>query len=101
MKPVELIIKARDEASSIFGTMQGKLTAIGAAIATYFGFSAFAGAVKGAADLEAKLSEVKAVSGATASEMKALRQAAEDAGAATKFTATESADAWATWPALA
>lgn len=93
MKPVELIIKARDEASSIFGTMQGKLAAIGAAIATYFGFSAFAGAVKGAADLEAKLSEVKAVSGATASEMKALRQAAEDAGASTKFTATESADA--------
>ncbi len=51
------------------------------------------GAVKGAADLEAKLSEVKAVSGATAAEMVLLRRAAEDAGATTKYTATEAADA--------
>ena len=66
---------------------------VASAIAGYFGISAFVGAVKGAADLEAKLSEVKAVSGATAEEMKLLRKAAEDAGAATKFTATEGADA--------
>jgi len=93
IKPVELIIRAKDEASSILGGVHGKLTAIAAAIASYFGVTAFIGAVKGAADLEAKLSEVKAVSGATASEMVMLRKAAEDAGATTKFTATEAATA--------
>ena len=93
MKPVEILIKARDEASGVFGTMGGKVAAVGAAIAGYFGVSAFVGAVKGAADLEAKLSEVKAVSGASAEQMVLLRKAAEAAGATTKFTATEGADA--------
>jgi len=93
IKPVEILIKARDEASGVFGALQGKLAGIGVAIAGYFGISAFAGAVRGAADLEAKLSEVKAVSGASAEEMKLLRKAAEDAGATTKYTATEGADA--------
>lgn len=93
IKPVEILIKARDEASGIFGSMGAKVAAVGVAIAGYFGISAFAGAVRGAADLEAKLSEVKAVSGATAADMVLLRQAAEAAGATTKFTATEGADA--------
>jgi TP901 family phage tail tape measure protein len=93
MNPVEIVIKARDEASSIFSALGSKVVAVGATIAGYFGISAFVGAVKGAADLEAKLSEVKAVSGATAAEMVLLRKAAEDAGATTKFTATEGADA--------
>ncbi len=93
MNPVEIIIKAKDEASSVFSSMGAKLAAVGASIAAYFGISAFVGAIKGAGDLEAKLSEVKAVSGATAEEMVALRQAAEAAGASTKFTATEAADA--------
>ena len=93
IKPVEILIKARDEASGIFGTLQGKVAAVGVAIAGYFGISAFIGAVKGASDLEAKLSEVKAVSGATAAEMVLLRNAAEQAGSTTKFTATEGADA--------
>lgn len=93
IKPVEILIKARDEASGIFGTLQGKVAAVGVAIAGYFGISAFIGAVKGASELEAKLSEVKAVSGATVAEMVLLRKAAEDAGATTKFTATEGADA--------
>lgn len=93
IKPVEILIKARDEASGIFGTLQGKVVGLGVAIAGYFGINAFIGAVKGASDLEAKLSEVKAVSGATADEMVKLRKAAEDAGASTKYTATEAADA--------
>lgn len=93
LKPIEILIKARDEASGIFGALQGKVAAVGIAIAGYFGISAFIGAVKGASELEAKLSEVKAVSGATAAEMVLLRKAAEDAGATTKFTATEAADA--------
>lgn len=93
INPVEIIIRAKDEASGIFSSMGSKVAAVGASIAAYFGVNAFIGAVKGAADLEAKLSEVAAVSGATAAEMVQLRQAAEAAGASTKFTATEAADA--------
>ena len=92
-KPVDILIRAKDEASGIFSSMGSKVAAVGAAIAGYFGISAFIGAVKGAADLESKLSEVKAVSGATTAEMVLLRKAAEDAGATTKYTATEAADA--------
>lgn len=93
VKPISILIKARDEASGIFSSLQGKAAAVGLAIASYFGISSFIGAVKGAAELEAKLAEVRAVSGATAAEMVLLRKAAEDAGATTKFTATEGADA--------
>lgn len=93
IKPIEILIRAKDEASSVFGSLQSRAAAVGAAIVGYFGFSAFVGAVKGAADLEAKLSEVQAVSGASADEMARLRQAAEAAGATTKFTATEGAEA--------
>lgn len=93
VKPISILIKARDEASGIFSSLQGKVAAVGLAVASYFGISSFIGAVKGATELEAKLSEVKAVSGATAAEMVLLRKAAEDAGATTKFTATEGADA--------
>lgn len=93
MKPIELIIRAKDEASSVFDGLKGKLATIGAALAGYFGIQAFAGAVKGAAELEAKLSEVAAVSGASADDLERLRTAAEQAGATTKYTATEAADA--------
>ena len=93
IKPVEILIKARDEASGIFGSLQSKVAAVGVAIAGYFGISAFVGAVKGAAELEAKLSEVKSVSGATAAEMVLLRKAAEDAGGSTKYSALEGAEA--------
>lgn len=93
IKPIELIIRAKDEASSVFGSMQSKVAAVGAAIAGYFGVQAFAGAVKGAADLEAALSEVRAVSGGTADEMVRLRAAAEAAGSNTQYTATEAATA--------
>ncbi len=92
-KPIELIIKARDEASGVLGSLQGKLTAVGAAVAAYFGVSAFVGAVKGAADLEEGMSRVQAATGASAAEMAKLRQAAEDAGANTKYTSTEAAAA--------
>lgn len=93
IKPVEILITAKDKASSVFDSLKGTAIAAGVAIAGYFGIKAFAGAVQGAAELEAKLSEVRAVSGATASEMQALRKAAEDAGATTRYTATEAAGA--------
>ena len=76
-----------------FSRIGPAVAAIGASIAGYFGISSFASAVKGAADLEAKLSEVKAITGATAEQMTLLRKAAEDAGATTKYTATQAAEA--------
>jgi TP901 family phage tail tape measure protein len=92
-KPIEILINAKDNASSVFGSLQTKVAAVGAAIATYFGVNAFVGIVSGAADLETAMSRVQAATGATGEEMQALRQAAEDAGANTKFTSTEAAGA--------
>lgn len=53
----------------------------------------FGGAVTSAKDFESELSQVKAVSGATADELKLMRQAAEDASKTTKFSAAEAAGA--------
>lgn len=93
IKPIEILINAKDNASSVFSSLQGKVAAVGAAIATYFGISAFTNIVKGAADLEQGMSRVQAATGATAEEMAKLRKAAEDAGANSKFTSTEAAAA--------
>lgn len=93
IKPIQILINAKDNASAVFGSLQAKVAAVGAAIAGFFTVRAFTGAVQGAAELQAKLAEVQAVSGATAGELEALRAAAESAGATTKFTATEAADA--------
>ena len=45
-------------------------------------------------DFEAMMSQVKAISGATGSDFTALTQKAQQMGASTKFTATESAEAF-------
>lgn len=87
--PIDVIVRLK----LLTDGFLGNLKAAGAAVAAYLGFAAFAGGVRGAAELEAALSEVKAVSGATADEMKALRTAAEAAGSSTKYTATEAAGA--------
>ncbi|ASM75881.1 phage tail tape measure protein [Vitreoscilla filiformis] len=94
--PIDIILRLRLLADGVMSGLSGigaKVTAVAAAVTTYFTSKLFAGAVSSAADLEAKLSEVKAVSGASAQEMQALRKAAEDAGATTKYSATEAATA--------
>ena len=50
-KPIEILINAKDNASAVFGSLQTKVVAVGAAIATNFGINAFVGVVKGAAEL--------------------------------------------------
>lgn len=92
-KPIEILINAKDNASGVFSSLQAKVATVGAAIAAYFGVSAFANVVKGAADFEQGMSRVQAATGASADEMARLRGAAEDAGASTKFTSTEAAGA--------
>lgn len=56
--------------------------------------AAVAAAVKTTADFDSSMSKVKAVSGATGAEFEALRTKAREMGAATKFSATEAADAF-------
>ena len=79
----------------VFGRFKGAIVAVGAALGITFvaskikGF--FSDAVSGAQEFEEQLSTVKAVSGATAEDMDALRAAAEKMGAETKYTATEAA----------
>ena len=51
-------------------------------------------AVKTAAEFEAAMSNVQAISGASASEIEKLSQKAEEMGKKTKFSASESADAF-------
>lgn len=76
---------AHSKAMTQVGT--GMLVA-GAAIAAGIGL-----AVKSYADFDKELSQVKAVSGATASEMNSLSNAALKAGADTKYSASEAANA--------
>lgn len=90
---VEIVIGARDEASGVLSSLTAKMAGFASLVASYFGVSLFSSAVKGAADLEEGMSRVQAASAATAQEMDALRKAATDAGATTKFTATEAASA--------
>jgi len=93
IKPIEIIIRLKDEFSSMLGSTQAKLAAVATAVAGFFGITLFAGAVKSAAEFEAALSRVKAATGATSEEMALLKQAAEDAGANTKYTSVEAAEA--------
>lgn len=93
MKPIEILINAKDNASGVFDRLSGKLKVVGAAIAGYFGIKAFAGIVEGARDFEQAMSRVQAATGGSAQEMAALSKAAQDAGANTKFTSVEAAGA--------
>lgn len=66
--------------------------AIGAVSTALMGVGGYA--VKVGSDFEAAMSKVEAISGATAEQMGALTQKAKDMGASTKFSATESAQAF-------
>lgn len=92
-KPIQIVINAKDNASAVFGRLEGKIKAVGIAVAGYFGIRAFAGGVQGAADLEAAMSRVKAATDGTAEEMQALTKAAQSAGSSTKYTSVEAAGA--------
>ena len=53
-----------------------------------------AAAVKAGSDFESAMSKVEAISGAAGSDLEALREKAKEMGASTKFSATESANAF-------
>lgn len=93
MKPIQILINAKDNASKVFDSLQAKVAAVGAAILGYFGIQAFAGMVSGAADFEAAMSRVQAATGATKEEMAQLTKLAKDAAAESGFSNVETADA--------
>ncbi|MCY7572449.1 phage tail tape measure protein [Bacillus pumilus] len=74
--------------SSQMGLVQKAALAVGGAVVVGIGASA-----KAAANFEQQMSAVKAVSGATASEMKTLTDLAIKLGESTSFSATETAQA--------
>lgn len=88
-----ILITARDEASSVFTSLQAKVAGVAAAVAGYFGAKLFGDAVSSAREFETAMSRVEAASGATGDELDALRQAAEQAGASTQYTSVEAAAA--------
>lgn len=89
----KIIITAKDEASAVFTSLQAKVAGIAAAIGTYFGARMFGDALGSARDFEAAMSRVQAASGASGAELAALKTAAEQAGATTKYTSAEAAGA--------
>ena len=93
IKPIQILINAKDNASAVFSSLQAKVAAVGTAILGYFGIQAFAGVVRGAADFEAAMSRVQAATGASAEEMAKLTKLAKDAAASSGFSNVETADA--------
>ena len=89
----QIIISAKDEASSVFSGLKAHAGKIAAAIAGYFTGKLFGDAIGSARDFETAMSAVQAASGATGAELQALRAAAEEAGASTKYSAVEAANA--------
>lgn len=76
-----------------FGAIQQAIVAAGIAKALKEIGEAYMECVNIAGDFEEKMSNVEALSGATAEEMAALAAEAKELGATTKFTAGEAADA--------
>lgn len=93
LKPIQILINAKDEASAVFDKLQSKVAAVGAAILGYFGVRAFSGIVSSAADFEQAMSRVQAATGASAAEMDRLRAAAESAAVGTQYSTVETAAA--------
>ena len=86
-----ILITAKDEASSVFGSLQAKAAGVATAIAGYFAANFLGGAITSAADFEAAMSRVAAATGATGDELLQLKQAAEEAAAGSAFTQVEAA----------
>jgi hypothetical protein len=65
IKPIQILINAKDNASSVFSSLGAKVTALGATIATFIGIKAFSGAVQSAEALDVQMRKLNAVINAT------------------------------------
>ncbi len=82
-----------EKGASAFEAVGEAIAAAGIAAALKEIGDAYIECVKVSAEFESAMSDVEALSGATAAEMEALTATAKEMGATTKFTAKESADA--------
>ena len=85
-----------NSAGTRFQALGSSLKTVGRTITTAVSLPLLAvgaGAIKTAADFEAGMSKVAALSGATGDDLKMLEEEAKRMGATTKYSATESADA--------
>lgn len=89
----QIIITAKDEASAVFSGLRAHAGKIATAIAGYFGTRMFGDVVGAARDFESAMSAVQAAAGASGDELAKLRAAAEQAGATTKYSSVEAANA--------
>jgi TP901 family phage tail tape measure protein len=83
--------KSLAEIATRLTLVSGAATAALQGLAAITGATLFTGAIRSASTLEEALSQVQAVSGATAAEMELLKEAAERGGAATTFSSLEAA----------
>ncbi len=88
-----IIITAKDEASAVFSGLSAHAGKIATAIGAYFGGKLFGDAIGAARDFESAMSAVQAAAGASGDELAKLRAAAEEAGATTKYSSVEAANA--------
>jgi len=101
-REANILVTLRDRASSGLSRLGGVasglarafglVTAAATAVTAVVGARFFAGAIRSAGEFDEAMSTVGAVTQATAEEMEALRAAADEAGATTRFTATEAAN---------
>ena len=85
------------ELGSKISSVGDKLSAVGQTLTTRVTVpivTGFTAAIKTTADFDAQMSKVKAISGATADEFDTLRDKAREMGEKTKFSATESGEAF-------
>lgn len=96
----EGIKKVGDEATSLDSKLANAAKGFGKFAVKAIGWASTAVSAVGGyvtkvgADFESAMSEVSAISGATGSELDALTQKAKEMGASTKFSASESAEAF-------
>ena len=90
-KAVKVVIGAKDMASNVIKGILGLASKAGEVMGISFGITDSIDTFKG---FEAAMSQVKAISGATAEQMDLLNAKAKEMGATTKFTATEAGEAF-------
>lgn len=91
-----MFASAREGLNSFVGGLlriTGIAGAVSAALGAISGARVFGGAIRSAKEFEAALSDIRAVTGATADEMEQMRAASEAASQATAFSAHEAAGA--------
>ena len=94
----DVLNQIQDAVDNISGGAKGGAKSIGGAITAAAGFAGISigigNAITSFGNFEAGMSKVAAISGATGQQLDALTAKAQEMGAKTKFTATESAEAF-------